>query len=56
VNVPRDVTQMDAGGSGLDEEDFVSAGMPVTDDFAAGCDVSGEEDQMRGAAIFWVNF
>jgi hypothetical protein len=46
---------MHAGSSGLQEEDFVGLGMPVSIDFLSYRDARRKQDQMRGSAILWVN-
>jgi len=56
VHLSDGVSEMDASGSGLQKEDFVGTGVSVSVDFFSWREVFGAEDQVRGAAVFGVNF
>jgi hypothetical protein len=49
------ISDMNAGGSGLQKEDFVGLGMAVNLDFSPDRDACSHENQMRGPAILRVN-
>ncbi len=46
---------MHAGGSGLQEQHFVSGGVLVSDDFRSRYKFCRHKDQMRGAAVLRIN-